>query len=144
MLGSIYTLTVTLGVGIIAHAILTSEYTESCSQTTPSTPFTGAEAPTYSAPLMSLHKVGLESSSTKSSFPTDSAKPIPLAENWLSVFVSRQNAKGIWHCTLVISDLDILLHKFNFVFWSGGAWERGYNSIVLSMCADGSCVSLKS
>ena len=35
------------------------------------------EAPTYSTPLMSLHKVGLESSSTGSSFPADSAKPVP-------------------------------------------------------------------
>ncbi|CAN7092565.1 unnamed protein product, partial [Brassica rapa subsp. narinosa] len=36
-------------------------------------------APTYSTPLKSFHKVGLESSSTGSSFPADSAKPIPLA-----------------------------------------------------------------
>ena len=43
---------------------------------------------------------------------------------------------------LNISDLDVLLHKFNFAFRSGGAWERGYNSIVLSTRADGS--SLKS
>ena len=35
--------------------------------------------PTYSTPLMSFHKVGLESSSTGSSFPADSAKPVPLA-----------------------------------------------------------------
>ena len=39
----------------------------------------GDGAPTYSTPLMSLHKVGLESSSTGSSFPADSAKPVPLA-----------------------------------------------------------------
>ena len=31
------------------------------------------------APLMSFHKVRLESSSTGSSFPADFAKPIPLA-----------------------------------------------------------------
>ena len=37
------------------------------------------EAPTYSTPLMSIHKVGLESSSTGSSFPADSAKAVPLA-----------------------------------------------------------------
>jgi hypothetical protein len=37
------------------------------------------KAPTYPTPLMSFHKVGLESSSTGSSFPADSAKPIPLA-----------------------------------------------------------------
>ncbi|KAK8590463.1 hypothetical protein V6N13_057356 [Hibiscus sabdariffa] len=36
-------------------------------------------APTYPTPLKSFHKVGLESSSTGSSFPADSAKPIPLA-----------------------------------------------------------------
>ncbi len=35
--------------------------------------------PTYATPLMSLHRVGLESSSTGSSFPADSAKPVPLA-----------------------------------------------------------------
>ncbi|KAK8616830.1 hypothetical protein V6N13_116800 [Hibiscus sabdariffa] len=36
-------------------------------------------APTYHTPLKSFHKVGLESSSTGSSFPADSAKPVPLA-----------------------------------------------------------------
>ena len=35
--------------------------------------------PTYATPLMSLHRVGLESSSTGSSFPADCAKPVPLA-----------------------------------------------------------------
>ncbi|RXI09566.1 hypothetical protein DVH24_033634 [Malus domestica] len=35
------------------------------------------EAPTYTTPLKSFHKVGLESSSTGSSFPADSAKPVP-------------------------------------------------------------------
>nr|BAA10929.1 cytochrome P450 like_TBP [Nicotiana tabacum] len=35
-------------------------------------------APTYTTPLKSFHKVGLESSSTGSSFPADSAKPVPL------------------------------------------------------------------
>ncbi|KAI3493942.1 hypothetical protein L1887_41149 [Cichorium endivia] len=34
---------------------------------------------TYTTPLKSFHKVGLESSSTGSSFPADSAKPVPLA-----------------------------------------------------------------
>ncbi|KAK8640927.1 hypothetical protein V6N13_008679 [Hibiscus sabdariffa] len=34
---------------------------------------------TYPTPLKSFHKVGLESSSTGSSFPADSAKPVPLA-----------------------------------------------------------------
>ena len=33
----------------------------------------------YSTPLMSLHRARLESSSTGSSFPADSAKPVPLA-----------------------------------------------------------------
>ncbi|KAK8670470.1 hypothetical protein V6N13_037088 [Hibiscus sabdariffa] len=36
-------------------------------------------APTYPTPLKSFHEVGLESSSTGSSFPADSAKPVPLA-----------------------------------------------------------------
>jgi len=36
-------------------------------------------APTYATPLMSLHRVELESSSTGSSFPADLAKPVPLA-----------------------------------------------------------------
>ena len=36
-------------------------------------------APTYATPSMSLHNVGLESSSTGSSFPADAAKPVPLA-----------------------------------------------------------------
>ena len=36
-------------------------------------------APTYSTPLEPFHKVGLESSSTGSSFPADYPKPVPLA-----------------------------------------------------------------
>ena len=36
-------------------------------------------APTYPTPFKSFHKVELESSSTRSSFPADSAKPVPLA-----------------------------------------------------------------
>ena len=40
---------------------------------------TVTRSPTYATPLMSLHKVRLESSSTGSSFPADSAKPVPLA-----------------------------------------------------------------
>ena len=39
----------------------------------------GCGPPTYSTPLMSLHSARLESSSTGSSFPADSAKPVPLA-----------------------------------------------------------------
>ena len=38
-----------------------------------------ASTPTYSTPLMSLHKVRLESSSTGSSFPAVFSKPVPLA-----------------------------------------------------------------
>ena len=38
-----------------------------------------SESPTYATPLMSLHRVRLESSSTGSSFPADFAKPVPLA-----------------------------------------------------------------
>jgi predicted metal-dependent peptidase len=37
------------------------------------------KSPPYSTPLMSLHNVRLESSSTGSSFPADFAKPVPLA-----------------------------------------------------------------
>ena len=36
-------------------------------------------APTYPTPLKSFNNVGLESSSTGSSFPADSAKPVPMA-----------------------------------------------------------------
>ena len=36
-------------------------------------------SPTYSTPLKSFHKVGLESSSTGSSFPAVYSKPVPLA-----------------------------------------------------------------
>ena len=48
-------------------------------------PLTGSDhaspggPPTYSTPLKSLHRIGLESSSKGSSFPADSAKPVPLA-----------------------------------------------------------------
>ncbi|KAK8616921.1 hypothetical protein V6N13_116891 [Hibiscus sabdariffa] len=48
-------------------------------------------APTYPTPLKSFHKVGLESSSTGSSFPADSAKPVPLAVVSLD---SRQGHSG--------------------------------------------------
>ena len=47
-------------------------------------------APTYPTPLQSFHKVGLESSSTGSSFPADSAKPVPLA------VVSLDSRQGQW------------------------------------------------
>ncbi|KAI3475193.1 hypothetical protein L1887_45838 [Cichorium endivia] len=49
-------------------------------------------APTYTTPLKSFHKVGLESSSTGSSFPADSAKPVPLAVVSLD---SRRGTVGI-------------------------------------------------
>jgi hypothetical protein len=38
-----------------------------------------ASTPSYATPRMSLHNHRLESSSTGSSFPADSAKPVPLA-----------------------------------------------------------------
>ena len=38
-----------------------------------------AVAPTYATPPKSFHAVGLESSSTGSSFPADFPKPVPLA-----------------------------------------------------------------
>ena len=38
-----------------------------------------AEPPAYSTPHKSFHNVGLESSSTGSSFPADCSKPVPLA-----------------------------------------------------------------
>ena len=38
-----------------------------------------AATPPYSLPRISLPKIRLESSSTGSSFPADSAKPVPLA-----------------------------------------------------------------
>ncbi|KAK8640900.1 hypothetical protein V6N13_008652 [Hibiscus sabdariffa] len=47
-------------------------------------------APTYPTPLKSFHKVRLESSSTGSSFPADSAKPVPLA------VVSLDSRQGQW------------------------------------------------
>ena len=37
------------------------------------------QAPTYTTPHKSFHNVGLESSSTGSSFPADFSKPVPLA-----------------------------------------------------------------
>ncbi|CAL5444527.1 unnamed protein product [Camellia sinensis] len=44
----------------------------------------------YPTPLKSFHKVGPESSSTGSSFPADSAKPVPLA------MVSLDSRHGQW------------------------------------------------
>jgi hypothetical protein len=41
------------------------------------------KAPTYATPPRQFHKVGLESSSTGSSFPADCAKTVPLAEGSL-------------------------------------------------------------
>ncbi|KAF2702363.1 hypothetical protein K504DRAFT_394553, partial [Pleomassaria siparia CBS 279.74] len=41
--------------------------------------FTSAEAPTYSTPPMSFYNVKLELSLIGSSFPANSAKPVPLA-----------------------------------------------------------------
>jgi len=58
-----------------------------------------AEAPSYATPLMSFHKVGLESSSTGSSFPADSAKSVPLAftRAWLNFFTLTFRALGRNH-----------------------------------------------
>ncbi|CAN6973636.1 unnamed protein product, partial [Brassica rapa subsp. trilocularis] len=53
-------------------------------------PASDSRTPTYSTPLKSFHKVGLESSSTGSSFPADSAKPVPLA------VVSLESRQGQW------------------------------------------------
>ncbi|CAN6967642.1 unnamed protein product, partial [Brassica rapa subsp. trilocularis] len=53
-------------------------------------PASDSRTPTYSTPLKSFHKVGLESSSTGSSFPADSAKPVPLA------VVSLDSRQGQW------------------------------------------------
>src|SRR5271156_4285206 len=52
-----------------------------------------ARSPTYATPLMSLHRVRLESSSTGSSFPADFAKPVPLA------VVSLDGREGRSVCT---------------------------------------------
>ncbi|KAF2123313.1 hypothetical protein P153DRAFT_304275, partial [Dothidotthia symphoricarpi CBS 119687] len=41
--------------------------------------FTSAKAPTYSTPPMSFYNIKLELSLTGSSFPTNLAKPVPLA-----------------------------------------------------------------
>jgi hypothetical protein len=48
------------------------------------------QAPTYPTPLKSFHKVGLESFSTGSSLPADSAMPVPLA------VVSLDSRQGQW------------------------------------------------
>ncbi|CAN7055007.1 unnamed protein product, partial [Brassica oleracea var. botrytis] len=45
---------------------------------------------TFLTPLASNSEVGLESSSTGSSFPADSAKPVPLA------VVSLDSGQGYW------------------------------------------------
>ncbi|KAK8499959.1 hypothetical protein V6N13_109951 [Hibiscus sabdariffa] len=49
-------------------------------------------APTYPTPLKSFHKVGLESSSTGSSFPADSAKPVSLGL-WFRWIVDRDSPR---------------------------------------------------
>ncbi|CAK8693454.1 unnamed protein product [Clavelina lepadiformis] len=50
--------------------------------------------PTYPTPLMSLHKVGLESSSTGSSFPANSAKPVPLGCGFARYRIPRVRASS--------------------------------------------------
>ncbi|CUT98473.1 rRNA promoter binding protein [Echinococcus multilocularis] len=65
-------------------------------QQTPSLPLTAT-------PAMSLHKVGLESSSTGSSFPADSAKPVPLAvvslDNSRIPHVRASSELAVWRQT---------------------------------------------
>ncbi|KAK8634749.1 hypothetical protein V6N13_022630 [Hibiscus sabdariffa] len=75
-------------------------------------------APTYPTPLKSFHKVGLESSSTGSSFPADSAKPVPLAvvsldsrqgqwesQHWAEITL-REHPQGPSQCFVLIKQSD--------------------------------------
>ncbi|GMJ16283.1 hypothetical protein HRI_005297500 [Hibiscus trionum] len=68
-------------------------------------------APTYPTPLKSFHKGGLESSSTGSSFPADSAKPVPLAvvrwivdrdKHWAEITL-REHPQGPSQCFVLIN-----------------------------------------
>ena len=52
--------------------------------------FQNCNAPTYATTPKLLHRVGLESSSTGSTFPADYPKPAPLA------VVSLKRRKGQW------------------------------------------------
>ncbi|KAL2224917.1 UNVERIFIED_CONTAM: hypothetical protein Sindi_2990700 [Sesamum indicum] len=78
-------------------------------------------APTYPTPLKSFHKVGLESSSTGSSFPADSAKPVPLAvvsldsrqgqwesQHWAEITL-REHPQGPSQCFVLIKQSDSLV-----------------------------------
>ncbi|OIV90321.1 hypothetical protein TanjilG_14719 [Lupinus angustifolius] len=51
-------------------------------------------SPTYPTPLKSFHKVGLELSSTWSSFPTDSTKLVPLAVIYTDDRSTRAHTRG--------------------------------------------------
>ncbi|KAK8498605.1 hypothetical protein V6N13_070219 [Hibiscus sabdariffa] len=74
-------------------------------------------APTYPTPLKSFHKVGLESSSTGSSFPADSAKPVPLAVvsldsrqgQALAEITLREHPQGPSQCFVLIKQSDSLV-----------------------------------
>ena len=50
----------------------------------------GLTTPTYATPLKSFHNVRLESSSTGSSFPAVTSKPVPLAVALMPWWESRQ------------------------------------------------------
>ncbi|KAK7323553.1 hypothetical protein VNO77_27030 [Canavalia gladiata] len=79
--------------GSIGHAFTIFRPSQTPHLTMPSARIDGpkpALAPTYPTPLKSFHKVGLESSSTGSFFPGDSAKPVPLA------VVSLDSRQGQW------------------------------------------------
>ena len=63
---------------------------------------------TYTTPLMSLHRVGLESSSTESSFPANSVKPVSLAvvsldiTLFLSIFSNEREKYHLIKLNLII------------------------------------------
>ncbi|KAG7439257.1 hypothetical protein BT62DRAFT_983460 [Guyanagaster necrorhizus] len=66
--------------------------------------FNSTKAPTYSTPSMSFHNVKLESSSTGSSFPTDSAKPIPLAVQ-MSYYTLFSEFQLLWSSFYYLDEL---------------------------------------
>ena len=74
----------------VPEGTLSSTSAEDCSPASPHHPISKItlrvvvfqvrrKAPTYATPPKSFHNVGLESSSTGSSFPADGPKPVPLA-----------------------------------------------------------------
>ena len=64
---------------ILKPAYARSQFNAISKSTIRAVVFQGRMAPTYSTSPMSIHKVGLESSSTGSSFPAVYSKPVPLA-----------------------------------------------------------------